>query len=137
MNKIVFKIAESYVAIDDIILNQQKWRNFALLPNNQIINNNDYLFLNIQALAVTFTCMSIAHMLFSRIAYYFIIFQIISIPYFVETTELKEINLGRNWTKRILYMLIIICFTLSFSYTNILNNDNGPLPYKTIFNKEI
>lgn len=46
MNKIVFKIAESYVAIDDIILNQQKWRNFALLPNNQIINNN-YIFANI------------------------------------------------------------------------------------------
>ena len=104
--------------------------------NKQTINNNDYLFLNIQALAVTFMCMSIAHMLFSRIAYYFIIFQIISIPYFVETTEFKEINLGRNWTKRILYMLIIICFILSFSYTNILNNDNEPLPYKTIFNKE-
>lgn len=46
MNKIVFKIAESYVAIDDIILNQQKWRNFVLLPNNQIINNN-YIFANI------------------------------------------------------------------------------------------
>lgn len=103
--------------------------------NGQIVME-DKLFLNIQALATICMCMTILHMLFARIAYYFIIFQIISIPYFIGTTEIREIHIGKKWTKRIICALILICFILTFSYTNVLNNDNKPLPYKTIFNKE-
>ena len=103
---------------------------------NQKIEKRDILYINIQGLALIFTFMSSVHMLFARIANYFMVFQIISIPYFVETTQIKEIHLDTKWTKRVLYMIIIVFFIGLTTYTNIIHNDNEPIPYKTIFNKE-
>ncbi len=103
--------------------------------NNQI-GEEDKLLINIQGLALVMMSMSSVHILFARIAYFFTIFQIISIPYFIETTKVKEIHLGEKWTKNSIYLLVILCLMVNFSYTNILNNDNEPLPYRTIFNKE-
>lgn len=100
------------------------------------ITQEDRLFINIQALALIFTVMSSMHMLFSRISYYFMIFQILSVPYFIETTKIKEVHLGENGTKKVLYGFVIIFFlTLTF-YTNVLHNDNEPLPYISVFSKE-
>lgn len=102
----------------------------------QKIEKRDIFFINVQGLALIFTFMSSVHMLFARIANYFMIFQIIAIPYFIETTQIKEIHLGNKWTKRVLYMIVIIFFAGLTTYTNIIHNDNEPIPYKTIFNKE-
>ena len=96
----------------------------------------DKLFINIQALALIFTVMSSMHMLFSRISYYFTIFQILSIPYFIETTKIKEICLGEKGMKQILYGLVILFFLSLTFYTNVLHNDNEPLPYISVFDKE-
>ena len=80
--------------------------------------------------------MSSVHVLFSRIAYYLCIFQILSIPYFIETTKLKEVHLGERKTKKVIYLLVIIFFLSITFYTNVKNNDNEPLPYRFIFDKE-
>ena len=100
-------------------------------------------FLNIQALAFLVTVLASAHHLFSRIALYFAVFQIISIPYYIKImpynliTEKISKFLNKNFKERSLkiatYILVILCFSTMFTYTNILNNDNEVLPYKTIF----
>jgi len=43
--------------------------------------------------------------------------------------EIKEKTI-----KQITIAVLIIGFISMFTYTNILNNDNGVLPYKTVFN---
>ncbi len=104
------------------------------------IKNEDIesiLFINIQALSLLFMTMSSMHILFARIAYYFSIFQIISIPYFVENSEITIKYISKKMLKRLMYAGIIICFLSLTFYTNILHNDNGVLPYKTIFYKDI
>ena len=37
--------------------------------------------------------------------------------------------------KIIVYSLVVIGFIAIFIYTNVLNNDNGVVPYQTIFSK--
>lgn len=101
------------------------------------------LLLNIQGIALLTTVAGACHMLFSRIALYFVVFQILSIPYYISIMPLKTIaeqikqklekEMKEQTIKQITVVVLIIGFFSMFTYTNILNNDNGVLPYKTIF----
>lgn len=99
--------------------------------------------LNIQGLALLLTVSGVIHTLFIRMAIYFVAFQIISIPYFFSILQFNTItdkinkklkkNLKTKTVEIIIYSCIILGFSAMFIYTNILNNDNEVLPYKTIF----
>lgn len=103
--------------------------------------------LNIQGLALLLTVSGVIHTLFIRMAIYFVAFQIISIPYFFSILQFNTItdkinkklkkNLKKNLKTKtveiIIYSGIVLGFSAMFIYTNILNNDNEVLPYKTIF----
>ncbi len=99
--------------------------------------------LNIQGLALLLTVSGVIHTLFIRMAIYFVAFQIISIPYFFSILQFNTItdkinkkfkkNLKTKTVKIIIYSCIVLGFSAMFIYTNILNNDNEVLPYKTIF----
>lgn len=99
--------------------------------------------INIQGLALLFTVSGVIHTLFIRMAIYFVAFQIISIPYFFSILQFNTItdkinkklkkNLKTKTVEIIIYSGIVLGFSAMFIYTNILNNDNEVLPYKTIF----
>lgn len=99
--------------------------------------------LNIQGLALLLTVSGVIHTLFIRMAIYFVAFQIISIPYFFNILQFNTItdkinkkfkkNLKTKTVEIIIYSCIVLGFGAMFIYTNILNNDNEVLPYKTIF----
>ena len=94
-------------------------------------------------------------MQFSRIALYFLIFQIISIPYYIsiipldevkldlkkifEKIKLEKVNIEKIMPKfkQIVSTVIILCLICVFWYTNIKNNNNEVVPYKTVINKDI
>lgn len=101
------------------------------------------LFLNIQGIALLMTVAGTIHMQFLRIAIYFWAFQILSIPYFLKimpfdyiTSKIND-KIKKNFKEKtiriITYSAVVLCFVGMFCYTNILNNDNGVLPYKTVF----
>lgn len=127
---------------------------YYIYTKNKTLNKNgkeDTLLLNIQGLSLIVTVCGACHMQFSRIALYFLIFQIISIPYFISAIPKEEvqkdlekitkekINLDKIMikSKEIISILFVICFMILFCYTNIINNDNEVVPYKTVINKEI
>ena len=121
-------------------------------------NNNqkeDIFFVNVQGITLIFILLSSKFYLLFRISYYFMIFQILSIPYFIKTVDSKELVLvvekllKKVWKKDIkismklekkctmlLSAFFIVYFSIILSYTNIFNNDEEVLPYKTIFQKE-
>lgn len=115
------------------------------------ILKEDILFLNIQALALLTMVSGSCHMLLIRIALYFSVFQIISVPYYISRMPNKaiiedikkvtknKINFEKVEDKLPQYTAIIVtlCFLFAFTRTNILRNTNEVLPYKTILNKEI
>lgn len=127
---------------------------YYIYSKNKKLNNvqkEDILFLNIQALALLVMVLGSCHMLFIRIALYFSIFQIISIPYYISKMPNEQIvediskitkdkiNLKKIENKLPQYAtaIIVLCFIFAFTRTNILTNTNEVLPYKTILNKEI
>lgn len=111
--------------------------------NKEELKKEAILLLNIQGMALLTTVAGACHMLFSRIALYFVVFQILSIPYYISIMPLKTIKeqiayrfkkeIKEQTIKQITIVVLIIGFFSMFTYTNILNNDNGVLPYKTIF----
>lgn len=115
------------------------------------IQTQDILFLNIQALALILMVSGSCHMLFIRIALYFSIFQVISVPYYINKMPTKEIaedikKVTKNKIKiekivpkmkKIVTIVVILCFSFAFLRTNIMNNTNEVLPYRTIFNTKI
>lgn len=113
--------------------------------NNKNIEKEGITYLNIQGLALLCTVAGVIHMQFLRIAIYFWIFQILSIPYYLEYVPYEKIaELIENKFKKkisiknvkiIVYSLVVIGFIAIFIYTNVLNNDNGVVPYQTIFSK--
>ena len=87
----------------------------------------------------------VVHTQFMRIMIYFSAFQILSIPYFFNITNYEEIaekikkkliKYIRKGNKIITYACIVLAFSGMLIYTNILHNDNGVLPYKTIFERD-
>lgn len=111
--------------------------------NNEKITKEATLFLNIQGIALIITALGACHMLFSRIALYFVAFQILSIPSFISIMPLNRItetihnklniNIKEKTIKITTITFVLVCFSIMFCYTNILNNDNEVLPYQTIF----
>lgn len=114
--------------------------------NNESLDREGITLLNIQGIALLLNVSGVVHTHFMRIMAYFSVFQILSIPYFFNIINYKNLaqkiknKLNKNITdkavKTITYICIVIGFTTIFAYTNILNNDNGVLPYTTIFEKE-
>lgn len=129
-----------YIAMSYIYAKNKKIRN---------IDKQDTLFLNIQALALLCIAISTCHMLFIRITLYFSIFQIISVPYYISKMPVKEIcydikkitkgkiNLTGKNMQKYATIIIVLCFIIAFTKTNILCNTNGVLPYRMIFNKKL
>ena len=113
--------------------------------NNKNIEKEGITYLNIQGLALLCTVAGVIHIQFLRIAIYFWIFQILSIPYYLEYVPYEKIadlietkfnkKISINTVKNAVYSLVIIGFIAIFIYTNVLNNDNGVIPYQTIFSK--
>ena len=113
--------------------------------SNKKLDKEGIILLNIQGISFLLTVAGIIHIQFNRIAIYFVIFQILSIPYFLKIMPFENIakiinskmkkNIKEKTIKTITYILIILCFCAMFGYTNILNNDNEVLPYQTIFSK--
>lgn len=113
--------------------------------NNKNIEKEGITYLNIQGLALLCTVAGVIHMQFLRIAIYFWIFQILSIPYYLEYVPYEKIadlietkfnkKISINTVKIAVYSIVIIGFIAIFIYTNVLNNDNGVIPYQTIFSK--
>lgn len=115
------------------------------------IQTQDILFLNIQALALIVMILGSVHMLFIRIALYFSIFQVISVPYYISKIpnekiieDLKKITKNKfkfskleKYMKQVAVVAVVLCFIFAFTRTNILTNTNEVLPYKTIINKKI
>lgn len=107
------------------------------------IDKQGITLLNIQGMAVLLTVSGVIHALFIRMAAYFVAFQIISIPYFLSILQFNKItdiinekfkkNLKEKTLKVVVYSCIVLGFSTMFVYTNVLNNDNEVLPYKTIF----
>lgn len=101
-------------------------------------NNDDTkknLYTNVQGIGVLFILISAKIELFSRLAGLFVMFQTISIPYFMNTEddiflklEDKKISL-----KKIFLYMIIILYIVRFIYSVIFNGAYGVLPYRTIF----
>lgn len=107
------------------------------------IDKQGITLLNIQGMALLLTVSGVIHALFIRMAAYFVAFQIISIPYFLSILQFNKItdiinekfkkNLKEKTLKVVVYSCIVLGFSTMFVYTNVLNNDNEVLPYKTIF----
>ncbi len=116
------------------------------------ITKEDIFYINMQGLTLICIMLSSKFYLFFRIAYYFMVYQIISIPYFIKTIKIEDIYIYyvKDILKEkiiiksevlkklpiILNVFIILYFSVILSYTNILNNDEEVLPYKTIINTE-
>lgn len=120
------------------------WMNYIYYSQKDIKNNKEkILFLNIQGLSLLFTIAGVIHYQFMRISVYFSAFQILSIPYYLKIMKFENITikinnkLKKNFKVSTIKIIVYVCFCLAFTglftYTNILNNDNEVLPYKTVF----
>lgn len=99
------------------------------------------LFINTQALALLCVCLGTCHMLFIRVGFYFSAFQILGVPYFVNSCKKTYMICIKNKLYRfnIIKALVIACMMVAFFRTNIQENVNEVVPYRTIFSydKEI
>lgn len=112
---------------------------------NMEIKKEEITLLNIQGISFLLTVAGVIHSQFMRMAIYFGIFQILSIPYFFNMMNFDDISkkisdkfkktIKANILKNIIYIAIVVIFICMFTYTNILNNDNEVIPYKTIFSQ--
>ena len=110
---------------------------------NRKLEKEGITLLNIQGITLLLSVSGVVHTQFMRIMIYFSAFQILSIPYFFNITNYEEIaekiktkinkNISGKAIKTITYACIVLAFSGMLIYTNILHNDNGVLPYKTIF----
>ena len=121
--------------------------NYIYYAQKDIKNDKEkILFLNIQGLSLLFTIAGVIHYQFMRISVYLGAFQILSIPYYLKIMKVENITtrinnkLKKNFKvstiKIIVYVCFVFAFTGLFTYTNILNNDNEVLPYKTVFSEK-
>lgn len=128
---------------------------YIVKKKNDKLTKEDIFYINVEGLTLIFIILSSKFFLFFRIAYYSMIYLIISLPYFIYTTDKEDIfnfyieiikkfikkdihvnnKIKENFTK-LLFTFIIIFFITTISYTNIFHNDEEVLPYKTIFERE-
>lgn len=114
---------------------------YYLAKKKKEITRTDIIYINLLGMAVLVSTLGSVHYLFNRVAYYFSIIQILAVPQFISsapkilTLKLKNKNILIR-TQAVLMTFVVILLTANITYTNIMNNDDGVLPYKTIFNKE-
>lgn len=115
------------------------------------IQEEDKLLLNIQACALLTMVAGSCHMLFIRVALYFSVFQIISVPYYISkistdevVKDIKKISFSKiditkhaKFIQPTITVLVVLCFLFAFTRTNILVNTNEVVPYRTILNKDL
>lgn len=116
--------------ITNIILYLYMWYSYMIKLKNNELDEDDKFFLNIQAFTIIIAILGNIIMLFSRMVFYFQIFQIISIPNFIYGFKNK-------FNQKIIASIIITLFVVLFVRSNIINNYNEVVPYKTIFNAEV
>lgn len=104
--------------------------------NKDKIEKRDLFYLNIQGLCLIFILLSSEFLLFFRVAYFFMIYQIVSIPYFIMTSDIKMIRDKIPNYERVLSTGMVFCFAVVLCYTNILHNDEEVSPYKSIFERD-
>lgn len=107
-------------------------------------NIKDKFYSNVAGAAFIVISLISCHALFYRIAYYFTIFSILSIPYYIKRLPNEVINedfnkIFKNKKKifnftKIATFCFILMFTGNIIYTNVINNENNVLPYKSIIN---
>ena len=114
------------------------------------IQKEDILFLNIEGITLLVIALGSVHMLFLRIAFYFSMFHILSVPYYLSKLDGKElvedikkitknkVDLVRIETKMvsIVTILVMSIFTVHFIRTYIFKDTNEVTPYKTVFFKD-
>lgn len=113
---------------------------YSLVIKNKNIENKEVILLyNIQAMALIITSMEAIHQLFSRIVFYYTIFQLISIPLFIKLGLNFNLKFSRIkfLDKKYITIYIIIGYIFMFVFTNVIHNDNEVLPYICIFNKNL
>lgn len=123
--------------------------------NNNLITGKDNFYLNIQGLSLIMVNLISCHILFFRIARYFEIFQIMSIPFFISRIPTEKIlkdlrkikvkfikndihifnKIKSFGLKTVVKLVVIVCFFITMCYTNVFRNDNEVRPYRTIINK--
>lgn len=94
---------------------------------NNEVTQKDVFYLNLQGMSIVFSLLGSIFSILSRLVVYFSIFQIMSLPYFLSKCSDKN--------KKILTIVIILIFVINICYTNVVNNDNGVVPYHTIFER--
>lgn len=102
---------------------------YMIKEKNNELESLDKLFLNIQGATIIMAILGNVIELFSRMTYYLQIFQILSIPNFI-------LGFKKADNRKIITVLVIIFFGVLFIHSNVLNNHNEVIPYKTIFYTE-
>ena len=114
------------------------------------IQKEDILFLNIEGITLLVIALGSVHMLFLRIAFYFSMFQILSVPYYLSKLDGKElvedikkitknkVNLVKIESKMVAIVTILVMsiFTVHFIRSYIFKDTNEVTPYKTVFAKD-
>lgn len=119
-----------------------------LIRNKREIERETIFFVNMQSMTLIFTVLNINLDLFFRIALFFSMFQILSIPYFYEKNkecEWKLFNfkiknrINQNIIKKWNFAFCICVIALLNSrmvFSNIIKGADEILPYQTIFSRE-
>ena len=95
------------------------------------ISAYDNFYINVQAITILCFVLGYVHFLFFRLAYYFSIFNIISIPYFIKN------SLDKKSSRFLVMAFILIILTINIVYSNVIHNDEEVLPYHSIYELNI
>lgn len=124
-NYSMIDVKEFLIFINLIIYTFMYYINYR--ENNNIPDKKSIFYLNLQGMAIIFSLFGSIFSILSRLVVYFSIFQIISLPYFLSKSSDKN--------KKALTIILILIFAMNIFYTNVVNNDNGVIPYHTIFER--
>lgn len=119
-----------------------------LLRNKREIERETIFFVNMQSMTLIFTVLNINLDLFFRIALFFSMFQILSIPYVYEKNKECEWkvfdfkiknrinqNIIKKWNL-IFCICLIVLLNSRMVFSNIIKGADEILPYQTIFSRE-
>ena len=122
------KFDKSKLRIYDIIFNAIIYIIlYYLYKHTKEKGRKEKFFLNMQACSLFFMILANVMYLLFRFSFFFGIFNIISIPYFLEKSDIDK--------KKKIAVLVILIITLCgyITKTNIIGNTDEVKPYKTIF----
>ena len=136
--------------IENIVLYLMMYYIYQKNKKKNDIQKEDILFLNIEAITLIVIALGSVHILFLRIAFYFSMFQILSVPYYLNKLDTKElVEDVKNITKNkinlekiqpnlmlIVTILVMSMYTGHFVRSYIFKDTNEVTPYKTVFAKD-